>query len=125
MTNQPDASDLEHRLSQLIASYLEASEIGAAPDRSVRALIRLMEATSMVGTYKRLIASAVRSASAARVRVGLAVPTVGNSEDPATNRFGTSCERPKLFVTERVGSVPIWVVPIRCPAPNGKSTWVR
>src|SRR6478672_8165589 len=34
MTNQPDASDLEHRLSQLIASYLEASEIGAAPDRS-------------------------------------------------------------------------------------------
>src|SRR5712672_1479047 len=35
-----------------------------------------------------LIASAVRRASAAMVSVGLAVPDVGNSEDPANHRFG-------------------------------------
>ncbi len=41
-----------------------------------------------------LIASAVRSASAAMVRVGLAVPDVGKREEPANQRLGWSWLRP-------------------------------
>src|SRR6185312_11285751 len=65
-----------------------------------------------------LIASAVRSASAAMVRVGFAVPEVGNSDAPANHRLGWSWLWPAAVATDVLASVPILVVPMMWPAPS-------
>jgi hypothetical protein len=69
-----------------------------------------------------LIASAVRSASAAMVNVGLAVADVGNRDEPANQRLGWSWLRPLAFATDVSRSAPIRVVPMVWPAP---SAWGR
>lgn len=64
----------------------------ASPRRAMRRVAGSTETTTQP-IYCRtatVIASAVRNASAAMVKVGLAVPDVGNRDEPANQRLGWS-----------------------------------
>src|SRR5262249_42932534 len=58
------------------------------------------------------MASAVRSARAAMVSVGLDVALVAKTLEPTIQRFSTSCVRPTELTTDVLGSSPITVVPM-------------
>src|ERR671917_422095 len=61
--------------------------------------------------------SAVRRASAARVRVGFDVPIVGKLPEPIRYRLECSQLRWSAFTTELAGSSPIRCVPAKWPIP--------
>lgn len=65
------------------------------------------------------IAAAARRPSAASVRVGLAVPTVGKTAVLITKQLRWPCTLSSASTTEVRGSAPMRHVPMMWPAPNG------
>lgn len=57
--------------------------------------------------------SAHRKLNAAMVRVGFAVPPVGNTAPPIANKFEWSWVRPSASVTDVLGFSPIRIIPIK------------